>query len=163
MGMVKYFLIVLLIIALLILLIIIRNQKRKRALFLMQKESQKITNKAFSYAIHHVNLLELKKSDTQFNSEFVSSVWGSKVTAFEFSLEVPGIQTADLPQIKAEVQFNLQKYAEKHQLKAYKEHLVFYVSDIWIFSNVLHIDVSHIINEETWAYVEDVQKSDKTK
>ena len=85
------------------------------------------------------------------------------MTAFEYSIDVPGIETTELNLIKNELQQQLDIYAKSHQLKQYEQHPVFVVSDIWIFANVLHIDVSHITNQVTWAYIQDIEKSDRTK
>ena len=160
--MLKIFLILVLILIIGFVLVIIKKQKQRKALLLLQKESQKITNQAFNFAIQHIDEIKLDDS-TKVSSEFVSNVWGNRVAAFEYSIDVPGIETTELNLIKNELQQQLDIYAKSHQLKQYEQHPVFVVSDIWIFANVLHIDVSHITNQVTWAYIQDIEKSDRTK
>lgn len=136
-------------------------QKKKKALLLVQKKSQKITDEAFTAAIQQVSMIGFEKP-IKLHSEFVSNIWGSKVTAFEYSIEIPQIETQDLTKIKKELTERLQIYANEKHLVAYDGHPIFAVSDIWIFAGVLHVDVSHITNAETWSYVEDIAKSDQT-
>ncbi|WP_290034185.1 hypothetical protein [Ligilactobacillus cholophilus] len=85
------------------------------------------------------------------------------MTAFEYSIEVSGIKINDLKNIQRQLQSSLERYAKEKNLPAYQTHPVFVISDIWLFANVLHIDISHITNKETWSYVHDVEKSDHTK
>lgn len=160
--MVKYILIILVILMVLGILILIKKQRERKALLLLQRNSQKITNDAFKEAIKSVKEFRLNK-DQKITSEFVSNVWGSKVTAFEYSIEVSGIKINDLKNIQRQLQSSLERYAKGKNLPAYQTHPVFVISDIWLFANVLHIDISHITNKETWSYVHDVEKSDHTK
>ena len=159
--MLKWILIIMVILVAGVTILVWKNQKKKKALLLVQKESQKITDEAFTAAIQQISLIRFEKP-IKLHSEFVSNIWGNKVTAFEYSIEIPQIETQDLTKIKNELTEKLQAYANEKHLAAYKEHPVFVVSDIWIFAGVLHIDVSHITNAETWSYVEDVAKSDRT-
>lgn len=159
--MLNWILIIMVILVAGIIILVWKNQKKKRALLLVQKESQKITDEAFTAVIQQVSLISFEKP-IKLHSEFVSNIWGSKVTAFEYSIEIPQIKTRDLTEIKKELTEKLQTYANEKHLVAYDDHPVFVVSDIWIFAGVLHVDVSHITNAETWSYVEDVAKSDQT-
>lgn len=159
--MLNWILIIMVILVAGIIILVWKNQKKKKALLLVQKESQKITDEAFTAVIQQVSLISFEKP-IKLHSEFVSNIWGSKVTAFEYSIEIPQIKTRDLTEIKKELTEKLQTYANEKHLVAYDDHPVFVVSDIWIFAGVLHVDVSHITNAETWSYVEDVAKSDQT-
>lgn len=159
--MLNWILIIMVILVAGIIILVWKNQKKKRALLLVQKESQKITDEAFTAVIQQVSMISFEKP-IKLHSEFVSNIWGSKVTAFEYSIEIPQIKTRDLTEIKKELTEKLQTYANEKHLVAYDDHPVFVVSDIWIFAGVLHVDVSHITNAETWSYVEDVTKSDQT-
>lgn len=159
--MLNWILIIMVILVAGIIILVWKNQKKKRALLLVQKESQKITDEAFTAVIQQVSMISFEKP-IKLHSEFVSNIWGSKVTAFEYSIEIPQIKTRDLTEIKKELTEKLQTYANEKHLVAYDDHPVFIVSDIWIFAGVLHVDVSHITNAETWSYVEDVTKSDQT-
>lgn len=159
--MLKWILIIMVILVAGVIILVWKSQKKKKALLLVQKQSQKITDEAFTAAVQQVSIISFEKP-IKLHSEFVSNIWGSKVTAFEYSIEIPQIETQDLAKIKKELTKRLQTYANEKQLVAYDSHPVFVVSDIWIFAGVLHVDVSHITNAETWSYVEDVAKSDRT-
>ena len=159
--MLKWILIIMVILVAGVIILVWKSQKKKKALLLVQKQSQKITDEAFTAAVQQVSIISFEKP-IKLHSEFVSNIWGSKVTAFEYSIEIPQIETQDLAKIKKELTKSLQTYANEKQLVAYDSHPVFVVSDIWIFAGVLHVDVSHITNAETWSYVEDVAKSDRT-
>lgn len=160
--MIKWILIAVIILVIGLVIIILKKQKKKKALFLIQKESQKQTDEAFTEAIQKLSLIKFDKLPSRVHSEFVSDIWGSKVTAFEYSIEVPQITTKDLAKIKKELTTYLTEYAIENRLPSFEGHPVFVVSDIWIFAEVLHIDISHVTNAETWSYIEDVQKSDRT-
>ena len=159
--MLKWILIIMVILVAGVIILVWKSQKKKKALLLNQKQSQKITDEAFTAAVQQVSIISFEKP-IKLHSEFVSNIWGSKVTAFEYSIEIPQIETQDLAKIKKELTKRLQTYANEKHLVAYDNHPVFVVSDIWIFAGVLHVDVSHITNAETWSYVEDVTKSDRT-
>lgn len=159
--MLKWILIIMAVLVIGTIIFIWKNQKKKKALLLIQKESQKIVDEAFTVAIQQVSIINFEKP-VKLHSEFVSNIWGSKVTAFEYSIEIPQIKTSDLIEIKNELTEKLKEYAVRKKLTVYENHPVFVVSDIWIFAGVLHVDVSHITNAETWSYVEDVAKSDRT-
>ena len=158
----KDIIIILLVILMIGIFMDVRKKKVDRALRLIQRESQKTTDAAFSSSIKKIPEIDLDDQKQNFSSELVSNIWGSKVTAFEYSIEDPGIKTSDLPYIKKDLTYYLRQYATAHQLKAYQGNPVFYISDIWIFANVLHIDISHITNQATLSYIKDVKKSDKT-
>lgn len=162
--MLNYILVVLLILVLILLLVILKKKKQKKALLLMQQRSKEITDDAFFYVIQKISFLNLNQiKRKQIKSDLVSDIWGSRVTAFEYSMDVQDIKTTDLEEIKADFQMELDKYAEMKHLDQFEGNRVFVVSDIWIFSNVLHIDISHITNQSTLSYIKDVKKSDNIK
>ena len=108
--MLKWILIIMVILVAGVTILVWKNQKKKKALLLVQKESQKITDEAFTAAIQQISLIRFEKP-IKLHSEFVSNIWGSKVTAFEYSIEIPQIETQDLIKIKNELTEKLQAYA----------------------------------------------------
>ena len=104
--------------------------------------SQQVVNKGLTYA-----------------STLVANIWGHEVMAFEFVLPVSDMQ--EVVVVRQAVNNALKEYAEKNNLKSASEtDMALLVTDVWYDTRVseLHIDIAHIVNQETAAYIRDLRK-----
>jgi dihydroorotase len=79
--------------------------------------------------------------------------------AFEFVLPVSDLQEVIV--VRQAVNNALREYAEKNNLKsAATDEMALLVTDVWYDARVpeLHIDIAHITNQETAAYIRDLRK-----
>lgn len=76
-------------------------------------------------------------------------------------LDAPKVKTNELDAIRNKLAEALNEYAERNKLKGLNGLPCFVVSDIWTFAGVLHIDISHVVNQATVDYLHDVTKSEK--
>ena len=105
---------------------IFQRYRRKKALKLIQLDSQKLTY----------------------------SVKG--VMAFEYQLEVKDLTNADLNGLKKQLEQQLAVHAKAQGIRGYQQNRAFVVSDIWLKDGILHIDVSYLVNKATVEYVNDM-------
>lgn len=124
--------------------------RRNKALAIMQNASLEITNQAFKETIALICIpgFDGKNAKETHKAEMISDVWGKGVMAFEYSLDAPKVKTNELDAIR-------------NKLKGLNGLPCFVVSDIWTFAGVLHIDISHVVNQATVDYLHDVTKSEK--
>ena len=76
-------------------------------------------------------------------------------------VDAPEVKTNELDAIRNKLVEALNEYAERNKLKGLNGLPCFVVSDIWTFAGVLHIDISHVVNQATVDYLHDVTKSEK--
>lgn len=135
--------------------------RRNKALAIMQNASLEITNQAFKETIAMICVpgFDGKNAEETHKAEMISDVWGKGVMAFEYSLDAPEVKTNELDAIRDKLAEALNEYAERKKLEGLNGLPCFVVSDIWIFAGVLHIDISHVVNQATADYLHDVTKS----
>ncbi len=135
--------------------------RRNKALAIMQNASLEITNQAFKETIAMICVpgFDGKNAEEAHKAEMISDVWGKGVMAFEYSLDAPGVKTNELDAIKGKLSEALNEYAKREKFEGLNGLPCFVVSDIWIFAGVLHIDISHVVNQATVDYLHDVTKS----
>lgn len=140
----------------------VRRLRRNRALAVMQNSSMKVTGQAFSEAVRNVQSpgFDGKNAGGKPRVELISDVWGKGVMAFEYSLDAPEVMTGELAGIRRKMTDELGRYASAHGMTGWAGGPCFVVSDIWIFAGVLHIDVSHVINQATADYLHDIRKGE---
>ncbi|WP_334116791.1 hypothetical protein [Ligilactobacillus sp.] len=134
--------------------------RRNKALAIMQNASLEITSQAFKETIAMICVpgFDGENAEEAHKAEMISDVWGKGVMAFEYSLDAPDIKTNELESIKDKLVEALNEYAKRKELKGLNGRPCFVVSDIWIFAGVLHIDISHVVNQATVDYLHDVTK-----
>ena len=135
--------------------------RRNKALAIMQNASLEITNQAFKETIAMICVpgFDGKNAEETHKAEMISDVWGKGVMAFEYSLDAPEVKTNELDAIRDKLAEALNEYAERKKFEGLNGLPCFVVSDIWIFAGVLHIDISHVVNQATADYLHDVTKS----
>lgn len=136
---------------------IFQRYRRKKALRLVQLDSQKLTDSAMEASLTNLKLLNESLAD----SVLISDVWGKGVMAFEYQLEVKNLTSADLNDLKKRLEQQLAVQAKKQGIIGYQQNSVFVVSDIWLKDDILHIDVSHLVNKATVEYVNDMNTLEK--
>lgn len=132
--------------------LIFQRYRRKKALKLIQLDSQKLTDAAMEESLINLKLLNESLAD----SVLISDVWGKGVMAFEYQLEVKNLTKADLNGLKNRLEQQLTVQAKAQGIKGYQQNRAFVVSDIWVKDDILHIDVSYLVNKATVEYVNDM-------
>ncbi len=137
--------------------------RRNKALAIMQNASLETTSQAFKETIAMICVpgFDGKNAEKIHKVEMISDVWGKGVMAFEYSLDAPEVKTNELGTIRDKLAEALEEYAKGKKLRGLNGLPCFVVSDIWIFAGVLHIDISHVVNQATVDYLHDVTKSDE--
>lgn len=123
--------------------------------------SQQIVNDAMRLGVTALQAKQLLSTEERvdINSTLVANVWGHDVMAFEFAL--PAQNRHDPHEIRHELNLALAEYARTHELKsAADDRPALLVTDVWYDNSwpLLHIDVTHIVNEETAAYLRDLRR-----
>lgn len=129
----------------------------KRAIRMVQHQAQVQTDRIVTSASN--NLL----GENRFgDSKLVADIWGKGVMSFEYEL--------NLQKMPSEIQEQMERQAFQEALNqcAHKQGILgfhgakepFLITDWWVFENVLHVDVTYIMNEATAEYVHDLHKLD---
>lgn len=84
--------------------LIFQRYRRKKALKLIQLDSQNLTDAAMEESLTNLKLLNESLAD----SVLISDVWGKGVMAFEYQLEVKNLTKADLNGLKTGLNSNWQ-------------------------------------------------------
>ncbi len=84
--------------------LIFQRYRRKKALKLIQLDSQNLTDVAMEESLTNLKLLNESLAD----SVLISDVWGKGVMAFEYQLEVKNLTKADLNGLKTGLNSNWQ-------------------------------------------------------
>ncbi|WKB73752.1 hypothetical protein QYH53_05715 [Ligilactobacillus animalis] len=131
---------------------IFQRYRRKKALKLIQLDSQKLTDSVMEASLKNLKLL----NESLAASALISDVWGKGVIAFEYQLEVKDLTNADLNGLKKQLEQQLAVHAKAQGIRGYQQNRAFVVSDIWLKDGILHIDVSYLVNKATVEYVNDM-------
>lgn len=121
--------------------------------------SQQVVNKGLTYALSDLSDALYLVPERRISSTLVANIWGHEVMAFEFVLPVSDMQ--EVVVVRQAVNNALKEYAEKNNLKSASEtDMALLVTDVWYDTRVseLHIDIAHIVNQETAAYIRDLRK-----
>lgn len=158
--------IIIIIVALILILIAslwFKIKRRDKALIVLQTASQKVVTKALATALQLVQTNSFNGADPHcLQVLMVDDIWGKGVLVFEYEISNCHLQTAELPEIKSQLQKALLHYSEHHQLVAYSEQYpLFVVSDAWVLNENLHLDISYVINQPTVGYLHDIEKLEK--
>lgn len=129
----------------------------KRAIRIVQHQAQVQTDRvvyAASEALFGQNRFG--------NSRLVADIWGKGVMSFEYDIDLKQMPSESQEQMEKQTfQSTLNRCAKKEGVLGFggaKEP--FMITDWWVFENVLHIDVTYIMNEATAEYVHDLHKLD---
>lgn len=127
-------------------------EKRLRA-------SQDIVNEAMRIVLP--SLSDKLKLSTQgsVRSALVADVWGRDILAFEFIMPVTDKVSTEI--VYYELSTILKSYALGHDLDSVSDKIpALVVSDIWYDTDAaeLHVDVAHVLNDATYAYLADLKK-----
>lgn len=161
----KLIFIICLILLICIALFALRRYRRGRALVVVQNASQKQVDTAIKVCLPNVKTDSFDGSLHQniIDSEIISDVWGKGVMAFEYSISKIHLKVEDIVPIRQQLSQQLKNYADKNNLKGYQGMDAFVISDMWIFSDALHIDISYVINRSTAEYLHDIKAPEREK
>ncbi len=138
---------------------LVRRWKRKRALLVVQSASKKAVNQAMvSVAEMLVAKKIVESNEPNAVPKLVSDIWGRGVLAFEFSFGHTDLKKDQLESLRIRINELIEAYARKEHIASKYEYPVFYVTDIWLYHDALHVDVANVINEPTREYIEDLRK-----
>lgn len=139
---------------------ILRRQVLKRTALKIRRAGQRTVDEAMMAALKTLaSAISFQEVRGSLHSVPVANVWGRGVMAFEYVLETPGMTTDDLPEVRRLFNNQFQSYAAKHQLTAFQDAgPVFRVTDAWLRTGQLHVDVAYLMNEATLEYLEDLRR-----
>lgn len=141
---------------------IIRREIAKHATIIVRNDAEQMTDKAMVACLPVlVESQILTGPEMKFKqSETVADVWGKGVMAFEYQFDISKNSNGILlNQIRQLLNGKLKEYGDKQEIKCYKDaNQAFLVTDAWIYSDKLHLDVAYIINEATYQYIYDLKK-----
>lgn len=129
----------------------------KRAIRIVQHQAQVQTDrivKAASQRLFH----KIRFGD----SKLVADIWGKGVMSFEYELDLQRMPSEEQERIERDAfQSALNQCAKEHSILGFNgAKQPFLITDWWVFENVLHVDVTYIMNEATAEYVHDLHKLD---
>lgn len=130
--------------------------RQKKALTILQADSQKMTEKALKKCLPVVLDQPLVLSSPQ----PIADIWGKGVLAFEYQVLLQRPVEFEVESFRQALTKQLELFAKNEALtSAYSEH-VFVISDLWIKETTLHLDLSYVVNQVTASYVRDVRQLD---
>jgi len=121
--------------------------------------SQQIVNAGMSTALQELSIYLLLEPVERLTSTLVANVWGHEVMAFEF--ELPYIERQEVIVVRQALNNALREYVEDHNLVSASDvDMALVVTDVWYDNRkpTLHVDVAHVVNEQTTAYLNDLRK-----
>lgn len=129
----------------------------KRAIRIVQHQAQVQTDrivKATSQRLFH----KIRFGD----SKLVADIWGKGVMSFEYELDLQQMPSEEQERIERDAfQSALNQCAKEQSILGFNgAKQPFLITDWWVFENVLHVDVTYIMNEATAEYVHDLHKLD---
>lgn len=128
------------------------SEKRLRA-------SHELVNEAMRIVLPSLSG-KLKLSDQcAVRSALVADVWGRDILVFEFMMPIKEELSTDI--VYYELSTILKSYALGHDIDSVSDTIpALVVSDIWYDTNKseLHVDVAHVLNDATYAYLADLKK-----
>lgn len=125
-------------------------------------QSQHIVNQAMNTVLRQVSdQLSLQEVTKPLRTTLVANIWGHEVMAFEG--RVPVLKAQPVGQVQQILTMALQRYEEEHPLtKDVGQPAALVITDIWYQERagkvLLHLDIAHVINAETAAYLRDLAK-----
>lgn len=123
----------------------------KRATLIVQRRAQSITDQIVFDVLN--DKLNIHDCDQQ--STLVSDIWGKGVLSFEYN-----IGTVDsVPVTRDELERQLNQLAiEKNVDFFQKAPQAFKITDWWQGKKKFHMDVTYLMNEASYEYVQDLHK-----
>lgn len=122
------------------------------------RDSQELVNDAMRIVLPSLTD-KLKLSTGSVRSALVADVWGRDILAFEFIIPVQAQQSTEI--VYYELSTILKSYALGHDIESVSDKVpALVVSDIWYDTEKyeLHVDVAHVFNDATYAYLADLKK-----
>lgn len=129
-----------------------QHYRRKKAMLIFQSKNKELTDKAVKKSLAQLGF----KLEKNIDPKTISDVWGRGVMAFEYQVETTPKTNFTTTDFKKELETKLATYAKKHQLESYEGNKIFEVSDIWIKDDLIHFDISYLVNKATVEYVKDM-------
>ncbi|AMV59820.1 hypothetical protein ADU72_0288 [Pediococcus damnosus] len=143
----------------LIIWVAVRRSKRKRALVMLQTTSKKNVGLAMTkVAATLVKKNIIQSGQPKAIPKLVADIWGRGVLAFEFSFGKTDLKKSQLEELRHQINQSIEEYAAEHHIHSDYEFPVFYVTDIWLYQENLHVDVANVINDPTREYIEDLHR-----
>ncbi|MCI5812884.1 MAG: hypothetical protein MRZ92_05170 [Lactobacillus sp.] len=123
----------------------------KRATLIVQRRAQSITDQIVFDVLND----KLNVHDCDQQSTLVSDIWGKGVLSFEYN-----IGTVDsVPVTRDELERQLNQLAiEKNVDFFQKAPQAFKITDWWQGKKKFHMDVTYLMNEASYEYVQDLHK-----
>lgn len=154
-----------LLISLIIILIIRRvvRQNGKKETEKVIIASQHLVNEAMQQVLpNFYAMLGVPNKDERLTSTLVANIWGHNVMAFEF--QIPVTVKVDPKELKIKLDQALDQYVADHQLLSASSDSAIHSTDVWFdqIKPILHIDVAHVVNEQTAAYIRDLRRLNQT-
>ncbi|RAU08132.1 hypothetical protein DEJ53_06225 [Weissella confusa] len=121
--------------------------------------SQQVVNAAMAVALKDLSNELLIFPMNRPTSTLVANIWGHEVMAFEF--EIPYKERQEVVVVRQALNNALRAYTEDQNLvSASDTDMALVVTDVWYDNRkpMLHVDVAHVINDETAAYLRDLRK-----
>lgn len=123
----------------------------KRATLIVQRRAQSITDQIVFDVLN--DKLNIHDCDQQ--STLVSDIWGKGVLSFEYN-----IGTVDsVPVTRDELERQLNQLAIERNVDFFqKAPQAFKITDWWQGKKRFHMDVTYLMNEASYEYVQDLHK-----
>ena len=123
----------------------------KRATLIVQRRAQSITDQIVFDVLN--DKLNIHDCDQQ--STLVSDIWGKGVLSFEYN-----IGTVDsVPVTRDELERQLNQLAIERNVDFFqKAPQSFKITDWWQGKKKFHMDVTYLMNEASYEYVQDLHK-----
>ncbi|MBM6941039.1 hypothetical protein [Limosilactobacillus coleohominis] len=123
----------------------------KRATLIVQRRAQSITDQIVFDVLN--DKLNIHDCDQQ--STLVSDIWGKGVLSFEYN-----IGTVDsVPVTRDELERQLNQLAIERNVDFFqKAPQAFKITDWWQGKKKFHMDVTYLMNEASYEYVQDLHK-----
>lgn len=123
----------------------------KRATLIVQRRAQSITDQIVFDVLN--DKLNIHDCDQQ--STLVSDIWGKGVLSFEYN-----IGTVDsVPVTRDELERQLNQLAIERNIDFFqKAPQAFKITDWWQGKKKFHMDVTYLMNEASYEYVQDLHK-----
>lgn len=131
--------------------------RQKKALTILQADSQKMTEKALKKCLP----LVLKQPLELSSPRPIADIWGKGVLAFEYQGRLKQTENLDLTAFQQALTTQLELFAKKEHLTSEYSEQVFVISDLWLKEKTLHLDLSYVVNRATASYVRDVSQLDE--
>ena len=123
----------------------------KRATLIVQRRAQSITDQIVFDVLN--DKLNIHDCDQQ--STLVSDIWGKGVLSFEYNIGT--VDSVSVTRDELERQLN-QLAIEKNVDFFQKAPQAFKITDWWQGKKKFHMDVTYLMNEASYEYVQDLHK-----